>query len=60
MQALATELLPPEQYRKLQRKSAVFSHGVYTRYPFQAKHLRLAARGGVRVLGGIFGGALCR
>jgi protoporphyrinogen oxidase len=36
MQALASELLPPEQYRKLERKSAVFSHGVYTRYPFQA------------------------
>jgi protoporphyrinogen oxidase len=36
MQALATELLPLEQYRKLQRRSAVFSHGVYTRYPFQA------------------------
>ena len=36
MQALATELLPAEQYRKLQRRSAVFSHGVYTRYPFQA------------------------
>ena len=36
MQTLATELLPREQYRKLQRRSAVFSHGVYTRYPFQA------------------------
>ena len=36
MRALASELLPPEQYRKLQRRSAVFSHGVYTRYPFQA------------------------
>src|SRR5882672_9541435 len=36
MRALATELLPPEQYRKLERRSAVFSHGVYTRYPFQA------------------------
>jgi protoporphyrinogen oxidase len=36
MQALALELLPSEQYRKLQRRSAVFSHGVYTRYPFQA------------------------
>jgi len=36
MRALAAELLPPEQYRKLQRRSAVFSHGVYTRYPFQA------------------------
>ena len=36
MQALAAELLPPEHYRKLQRRSAVFSHGVYTRYPFQA------------------------
>jgi protoporphyrinogen oxidase len=36
MQTLAAELLPAEQYRKLQRKSAVFSHGVYTRYPFQA------------------------
>jgi len=36
IQALAMELLPPAQYRKLQRKSAVFSHGVYTRYPFQA------------------------
>lgn len=36
MQALATELLPPARYRKLQRRSAVFSHGVYTRYPFQA------------------------
>jgi protoporphyrinogen oxidase len=36
MQALALELLPAEQYRKLQRRSAVFSHGVYTRYPFQA------------------------
>ncbi len=36
MRALATELLPAEQYRQLQRRSAVFSHGVYTRYPFQA------------------------
>src|SRR3954468_12583170 len=36
MLALAGELLPPERYRKLQRRSAVFSHGVYTRYPFQA------------------------
>jgi protoporphyrinogen oxidase len=36
MQALAYELLPEAQYRKLQRRSAVFSHGVYTRYPFQA------------------------
>jgi protoporphyrinogen oxidase len=36
MQALAYELLPEGQYRKLQRRSAVFSHGVYTRYPFQA------------------------
>jgi len=36
MQTLATELLPATQYRKLQRRSAVFSHGVYTRYPFQA------------------------
>lgn len=36
MQALAGELLRPEQYRKIQRRSAVFSHGVYTRYPFQA------------------------
>jgi protoporphyrinogen oxidase len=36
MQALATELLAPEQYRKIARKSAIFSHGAYTRYPFQA------------------------
>lgn len=36
MQKLALELLPSEQYRKIARKSAVFSHGVYTRYPFQA------------------------
>jgi protoporphyrinogen oxidase len=36
MRALATELLPAERYRKIQRKSAVFSHGVYTRYPFQS------------------------
>jgi protoporphyrinogen oxidase len=36
MQALATELLAPDQYRKIARKSAIFSHGVYTRYPFQA------------------------
>lgn len=36
MVALATELLPVEKYRKIARKSAVFSHGVYTRYPFQA------------------------
>ncbi len=36
MQALALELLPSAQYRKLARRSAVFSHGVYTRYPFQA------------------------
>ena len=41
MQALATELLPAAQYRKIQRKSAVFSHGVYTRYPFQANTLGL-------------------
>ena len=36
MRALASELLPPEKYRKVQRRSAVFSHGVYTRYPFQS------------------------
>ena len=36
MQALSRQLLRPEQYRTLQRRSAVFSHGVYTRYPFQA------------------------
>ena len=36
MQRLATSVLPPAQFRKLSRKSAVFSHGVYTRYPFQA------------------------
>jgi protoporphyrinogen oxidase len=36
MQALASELLRPEQYRKIERRSAVYSHGVYTRYPFQA------------------------
>lgn len=34
--ALAYELLPPERYRAVRRRSAVFSHGVYTRYPFQA------------------------
>jgi protoporphyrinogen oxidase len=36
MQALASELLAPQQYRKIARNSAIFSHGVYTRYPFQA------------------------
>jgi protoporphyrinogen oxidase len=36
MQVLASQLLRPEQYRKIQRRSAVYSHGVYTRYPFQA------------------------
>ena len=36
MQALASELLPPAQYRKIARRSAIFSHGAYTRYPFQA------------------------
>ncbi len=36
MQKLAVELLDPAQYRQIQRRSAVFSHGVYTRYPFQA------------------------
>lgn len=36
MQALALELLPAERYRKVARRSAIFSHGVYTRYPFQS------------------------
>lgn len=36
MQALAVSVLPAEKYRKIARRSAVFSHGVYTRYPFQA------------------------
>jgi protoporphyrinogen oxidase len=36
MRALAIGLLPEEKYRKIARRSAVFSHGVYTRYPFQA------------------------
>jgi protoporphyrinogen oxidase len=36
IQQLAFELLPASQYRRIARKSAVFSHGVYTRYPFQA------------------------
>ena len=36
MQELALELLPSSRYRRIARKSAVFSHGVYTRYPFQA------------------------
>lgn len=41
MLALATSLLPAERYRKIARRSAVFSHGVYTRYPFQANTLGL-------------------
>lgn len=36
MRALAESVLAPAQFRKLARRSAVFSHGVYTRYPFQA------------------------
>jgi protoporphyrinogen oxidase len=36
MKALAKSLLPEAKYRKIARRSAVFSHGVYTRYPFQA------------------------
>jgi protoporphyrinogen oxidase len=36
MQALAHEVLPPSAYRKVNRQSAVYSHGAYTRYPFQA------------------------
>jgi protoporphyrinogen oxidase len=36
MRALAGELLPDSSYRKIRRQSAVYSHGVYTRYPFQA------------------------
>ena len=52
MQALATELLPAEQYRKLQRKSAVFSHGVYTRYPFQANTFGLPAEVAYECLAG--------
>jgi protoporphyrinogen oxidase len=36
MQRLAESVLAPERYRKIARRSAVFSHGVYTRYPFQA------------------------
>ena len=36
MQQLAESVLPAERYRRIARKSAVFSHGVYTRYPFQA------------------------
>jgi protoporphyrinogen oxidase len=43
MQALAFDLLPPAQYRRLERRSAVFSHGVYTRYPFQANTFGLPA-----------------
>jgi len=36
MQALAKSFFPAERFRKISRRSAVFSHGVYTRYPFQA------------------------
>ncbi len=36
MKALAESLLPAHAYRKIARRSAVFSHHVYTRYPFQA------------------------
>lgn len=36
MRSLASEILRPEAYRNIQRRSAIFSHGVYTRYPFQA------------------------
>ncbi len=43
MKQLASELLPPHEYRQLQRRSAVFSHGVYTRYPFQANTFGLPA-----------------
>jgi protoporphyrinogen oxidase len=52
MQELALELLPPDQYRKLQRRSAVFSHGVYTRYPFQANTLGLPAEVAYECLAG--------
>ncbi len=36
MRALVLEWLGPGGYVELQRRSAVYSHGVYTRYPFQA------------------------
>jgi protoporphyrinogen oxidase len=43
MQTLAFDLLPAAQYRRIERRSAVFSHGVYTRYPFQANTFGLPA-----------------
>lgn len=36
LQRLVLDLLPATSWRKIARRSAVFSHGVYTRYPFQA------------------------
>ncbi|HKY39711.1 MAG TPA: FAD-dependent oxidoreductase [Polyangiaceae bacterium] len=52
MQALAEDLLRPEQYRRLQRRSAVFSHGVYTRYPFQANTFGLPPEVALECLSG--------
>ncbi len=36
VRALVESLLPPGSYVEIARRSAVYSHGVYTRYPFQA------------------------
>ena len=52
MQALAEDLLRPDQYRRLQRRSAVFSHGVYTRYPFQANTFGLPPEVALECLSG--------
>lgn len=36
IRALVMELLEPGSYLTIQRRSAIYSNGVYTRYPFQA------------------------
>lgn len=52
MKELAESLLPVGDYRKIARKSAVFSHGVYTRYPFQANTFGLPAEVAYECLAG--------
>jgi protoporphyrinogen oxidase len=60
MQALASELLPASSYRKIQRQSAVYSHGVYTRYPFQANTFGLPPQVAYECLSGFIAAHFAR
>ena len=46
---MVLDLMGEDHFMTIERMSRVWSHGVYTKYPYQSQLLRITARGDPRV-----------